>query len=179
MTGVLTFDHGAVSLNGALLPGVLKSMAVRGAVRFDESQMDGMSGKVKNPIGWEDSGITLALKLTSEDDSTCYDKLQQIDAVFKGYDDGANPQIYRIANPHAAARSVEQVIFSGLDSAETEDDDVILASLNFTEHQPIVSRAEKRVASSDKAYPSNSAPAVGSKKAEDPQPDERIMIDVG
>ena len=144
MDGMLTFSHGEVRLGSKLVPGILKSLNVRGAVVFDEAERDGLSGKTKTPKGWDDSAITLTVELLT-DDTTCYDKLASLDALFRGHDNGANPRVLDVANAHVSARGVEGVVFAGLDSAETDQDDVILATLRFTEHRPPIIRAEKRI----------------------------------
>ena len=144
MDGMLTFSHGEVRLGSKLVPGILKSLRVRGSVVFDEAEADGMSGKTKTPKGWDDCAISLSVELLT-DDTTCYDKLTQLDALFRGYDNGANPRVLDVANPHVTARGIERVVFAGLDSSETDQDDVVMASLRFTEHRPHIIRAEKRV----------------------------------
>lgn len=142
---ILSFAHGEVRLGGKLLPGILRRQQVRGAVRFDESQQDGMSGKVKVPLGWEDEDVTLVLDLLTEEDSTCYDKLAELVAVFKDTDGTGNPRVFSVANPHLAARNIDQVVFSRLDSKEDDDDDILEATLGFVEHAPPITRVEKRI----------------------------------
>jgi len=145
MDGMLTFEHGEVRLGSQTVPGILKSMRVRGAVVFDEAEPDGMSGKTKTPKGWDDCAITLTIDLLTDDRATCYDRLAKLNALFKGYDNGANPRVLDVANPHISARGIERVVFAGLDSSESNQDDVVMASLRFTEHRPTIIRAEKRV----------------------------------
>ncbi|WP_419787210.1 hypothetical protein [Pseudodesulfovibrio sp.] len=144
MDGLLTFSHGEVRLGSKLVPGILKSLNVRGSVLFDEAERDGLSGKTKTPKGWDDSVITLVVELLT-DDTTCYDKLAQVNALFRGHDNGANPRVLDVANAHVTARGVERVVFAGLDSSESDRDDVILTNLKFTEHRPPIIRAEKRI----------------------------------
>ena len=59
--GMLTFDDGIVQLAGNPVPGILKSLSIAGQVRFDEAEQDGLSGKVKVPMGWTDADITLVM----------------------------------------------------------------------------------------------------------------------
>ena len=172
--GFLRFEHGEIRLADVLLPGILKSTSIRGQVRFDEAKLDGMSGKAKLAMGWEDSDITLGLELLSDDDSDCYSKLARINAVFKAVDNGANPEVYDVSNAHAIARGISRVVFSGLDSNETDEDDVIAATLNFVEHIPVVAQAEKRVVASDKAK----GPAAPSTTAKEPEADAGIKADI-
>ncbi|OIQ51035.1 hypothetical protein BerOc1_02980 [Pseudodesulfovibrio hydrargyri] len=144
MDGMLTFSHGEVRLGSKLVPGILKSLSVRGSVVFAEAERDGLSGKTKTPKGWDDSAISLTVELLT-DETSCYDKLAALDALFRGHDNGANPRVLDVANAHVTARGIERVVFAGLDSSETDQDDVIQASLKFTEHRPPIIKAEKRV----------------------------------
>lgn len=171
--GILSFEHGEIRLAGVLLPGVLKSLSVRGQVRFDEAEQDGLSGKAKVPMGWEDSDITITIELLSDENSNCYDKLGEVDANFKGTDNGTNPAIYTVANEHLSARNIYRVVFNGLESQETDEDDVILASLSFVEHIPVITKAEERTVAADKAK-GETAPSTTTKE---PEADATIVKD--
>jgi hypothetical protein len=169
--GILSFGDGQLSLGGRLVPGILQSMTIAGQVRFDKAEQDGMSGKVKVPLGWEDADITLVVELLTEESSTCYSKLDELNRIFKGTDNGGNPKIYDVVNPHALARGIERVVFSGLSSQETDQDDVISANLSFVEHVPPVTRVEARQA----AKTTGGAPAT---TAADPKLDRRLTVDL-
>ena len=140
--GYLTLEDGHVSLGGTLVPGVLVSMEVNGSVMFDEAGIDNLSGKKKTPMGWRDSFLSIQMSLLSDENTTCYEKLAVISGIFKWIDNKRNPKIYDIKNRHAAARDVYQVVFNDLWSAETNEDDVIMAGLGFEEHDPPTIPAE-------------------------------------
>lgn len=154
--GQLTWEYGEVRLGGNLLPGIFVDQSIRGAVRFDESKKDGQSGKHKVPMGFEDADITITLDLTSELFSTCYEKLATITGIFRAARN-ANPKIYSVTNSHCWARGVRNVVFTGLDSYESDRDDVISVTLYFVEHLPPVIRREKQATAAKKGA---SAPAV-------------------
>lgn len=146
----LSFEDGIVTAGGKELPGLLVQLTVAGEVKFDESKTDGQSGKKKTPLGFEDAVINLDLELLTDDEevqngTSCYEKLAAIDQLFKGVGAKAAPKILTVTNRHLRARRINQVVFSGLASRETNQDDVILAALTFTEHLPPVTTAEKRV----------------------------------
>lgn len=168
--GILSFSDGQISLGGKSVPGILQSMTIAGQVRFDKAEQDGLSGKVKVPLGWEDADITLAIELTTEEDLTCYDKLRALNRIFKGTDNGGNPNVYDVVNAHTLARGIERVVFSGLTSQETDQDDVILANLAFAEHVPPVTKVEVRKSA-------GKAPAPSAKTAE-PKLDKRLKVDL-
>ncbi len=150
--GRLTIDHGEVRLGGTLVPGVFAGMDVADSVRFDEAGLDNISGKKKIPMGWKDSLLTLDLDLLT-DDTTCYEKLASLNAIFKGMDNNSNPKVYDIVNAHAAARGVEQVVFETLRSMEGSKDDVIRIMLDFVEHNPPTIPPEFRSSANNSSAP--------------------------
>ena len=152
--GRLTFEDGVVILGGEALPGILRDCSVGCEVRFDEAELDNRSGSTRTPLGWKDSDVSLTLDLLTDDASTCYRKLRDIGAVFKGYDNGGNPKVYDVVSSHLTARGVRRVVFSGLSSQETDQDDVIQCRLTFREHRPAIVEVESRVS------PRSSAPSV-------------------
>lgn len=169
--GRLSFEDGVVALAGAILPGILRDCSVGCAVRFDEAELDNRSGSTRTPLGWDDSDVNLTLDLLTDDAGTCYRKLRDVNAVFKGYDNGGNPKVYEVVSSHLAARGVRQVVFSGLTSRETDQDDVLQVALTFREHKPAIIEVENR-ASARSAAPAVSsgdpAPAGSIRRSEDP-----------
>ena len=146
---LLTWEDGVVKIDGQELPGLLIDLSVDCRVRFDEQDVDAQSGKKRTPMGWEDAEVGLALCLTTEaDGDDCYDKLTAINSIFRSHDAQANPKIFNVDNRHLLARGVNELIFSGLSSTETEDDDTIVASLSFVENNPPVVKTETSVAQS-------------------------------
>jgi len=164
--GFLKVEHGDVSLGGKLVPGILSSLVVNGSVRFDSAEVDNLSGKKKTPLGWDDSDVTVELVLTTDETGTCYKKLAEVDAIFKGLDADANPRVYSLSNEHATARGVDQVVFCGLTSAETNDDDVIMATLAFAEHNPPTIPPEVRKSTEAGANPDSAPVANNEVKAD-------------
>ncbi len=156
----LTFEDGQIKLGPTLLPGIVVSLSVRGEVRFDKHKKDGLSGKRKVPLGWEDAAVTIVMDLLSDNESKCYAKLAALNALFKGADKKADPQIYTAAGSHLRARGIQKVIFSGLESSETDDIDVIRASLTFVEFQPLAVKRELRTVA--KAGRTQAAPGTNS-----------------
>lgn len=149
--GKLTFEDGLVVLGKVTLPGIYVQMQINAGVRFDRAQRDHMSGKNKIPLGWEDADIRFTADLLTDDDSDCYDKLTVINKIFKGADKGANPRVYDVTGRHLRARGVNRVVFSGLDSTDSDQDDVIQVTLVFSEHLPAVIKREKQVVAQKKA----------------------------
>jgi len=146
---LLTWEDGIVKIDGEALPGLLVDQSVDGQVKFDEQGVDGQSGKKRTPLGWEDTEVSLTLVLTTDaEGQDCYEKLEAINAIFRGHDAQANPKVYEVVNRHLQARGVGKLIFSALSSVETDEDDVITAGLSFVEHNPPVVKTETSVAKS-------------------------------
>lgn len=179
--GYMTFDDGRVSLGGVDLPGLMKSLVIRGQVRFDTADPDGASGTVRTPLGWEDSDAVLVMDVLGDPQMAPYpdsgrdvfEILKLYNDIFKGSDNGANPQVYTALNPHFQARGIDRVVWSGFQSVQNDEEDVLELHLNFVEHMPFETKKEARVAASDKAYVNDPAPAVA-----DPDPDPVIMVGV-
>ncbi len=174
--GYLTFEDGVLTLGDTAIPGVLVRSNITCDVKFDEAESDQLSGKKKTPMGWEDAEIDFDYKLLSDEDGDCYEKLAEVNALFRGYGDSAAPKILTPLNSHIQARGIEQVIFKTLASRETNRDDTIVVSLHFVEHTPPIVQAEERVVKSDQAQTaSGTAPAIN------PGEDDNyvISVDVG
>jgi hypothetical protein len=166
--GLLTWDDGLVKLGGELLPGVFVDQRISGAVRFDQSEKDNQSGRHKVPLGFEDADIQITLDLLCDESGDCYAKLAIVNRIFRA-DRRANPKVYAVSNRHCAARGINNVVFSGLASFESDLDDVITVSLAFVEHLPAVIKREKQQAAAKKAATATgTAPAVKATPAESP-----------
>ena len=174
-SNLITYDDGVVTLAGEEVPGILHSLRVDGKVRFDEQKVDGSSGKKKTPQGFEDSDIMISLYLVTDDDSSCYDKLETLSGMFRKVDDKANPQIYTVANRHLLARGVRQVCFSKLQTAENDRTDEITATLGFVEHNPPVVKTEKAQAKTPTGKELAEQAAEKAKQAAEPKEDELII----
>ena len=159
------------------MPGILQNLRVSGKVRFDEQKVDGGSGKKKTPQGWEDCEISFSLVLTHDEESSCYDKLQTLAALFNAPDDKANPRVLAVTNRHLLARGVRQVVFSRFQSSESDRTDEITATLGFVEHNPPIVRTEQAQAKSP--TPQELAEAAAEKAArEEPVVEDSLLVDV-
>jgi hypothetical protein len=138
----LEFMHGEITLDGEPLPGILKSLRISGNVQFDDGDVDARSGKNRTNMGWEDADIVAVVELLSDENQNCYAKLALLNYVFQSMDENANPKIYTVLNSHFIGRRVSDVIFAGMSSWETDEDDVIEAELHFVEHEPYACQFE-------------------------------------
>jgi hypothetical protein len=154
----LTFEDGIIRLEDQDIPGILKTLSVRGQVKYDETKMDAQSGQARIPAGWKDADIAVTVELLT-DLTTCYQKLKLLNAIFKGAESSRDtdhgqtisrpPKIYTVVNQHINARGIRKVVFSGLASNESDMDDVIQAVLTFDESNNPAADAEKRAQGTD------------------------------
>ena len=146
-----------------------------GVVTLAGEEVDGSSGKKKTPQGFEDSDIMISLYLVTDEDSSCYDKLETLSGMFRKVDDKANPQIYTVANRHLLARGVRQVVFSKFCSSENDRTDEIMVTLGFVEHNPPVVKTEKAQAKTPTSKELAEQAAEKAKQAAEPKEDELII----
>ena len=173
MADRLTYEQGRVWLADILLPGHLRELWIRGEAQLDEIKVEGISGKAHQPNGWKDMDVTLSLDLLTDDGSSCYDKLATINHIFRRYGGNADPKVYEASgNPHLAARGIGQVIFAGLESYESQEDDVVYAGLHFVEDRPAVIKAEKRAAAATTATPEADTATASTQADEDVAKDD-------
>lgn len=133
---IITDASGAVKVGDTLLPGDFQSLSVDGEVIIDDVEIEGKSKKAKQISGYEDSTVTLTLKLRNDTSSTPYDKLQEIQNVFKKSGQ-STPVVYDIYNRHLKVRGITKVIFSKLTSSENNENDTMDVSCEFEEYSPI------------------------------------------
>lgn len=144
MTITVTEDIGEVKLGDTVLPGIYQSLEVSRAVRMDEAKVPGRSGATKQPMGFEDAEITLALVLASDLAGSARAKLQTIAGLFQAQDKLARPYVYTVAHPLLAAWGIRHVVFQQLKSRDDNLTDLIYASLRFVEHVPVTVKKERR-----------------------------------
>lgn len=157
----ITDEFGNVRLDDADLPGIFTSLEISQDVELDEQEVKGRSGKSKQIVGYGDATISLTLTLTSDDDMTCYEKLEKIQAKFRSTDSAARPKIMNIYNVHVSARGVEKVIFKSFSTSEALGD-IITATMTFEEYIPFVPVSKEKRAETPKTMAPNEPPAVSS-----------------
>lgn len=168
MVNSISFDDGKVTLGGKLLPGILISATVGSEVEFSDAKEDGQSGKKKVAMGWTDADVSIVIDLLTDNDSDCYAKLTELDKTFKGHGTGGRPQVYEVRNRHTLARGIKKIVFSRLESSETDQDDIIRCTMQFQEYLPAIMKVEKAVASKTTPITTSSNPVL----------DETLTVDV-
>lgn len=148
MREIITDDVGEIKLGKVVIPGIFKSMDISGAVRVDEENVLGRSGKSRQPLGFEDAIINLTLDLPTNDLGTCYDRLAVVVELFQKVDSHAKPYIYRIVNKITSIWGIKDVVFSDLRMSDYNSrKDTLEISLTFKEYRPTLVKKEARVTS--------------------------------
>lgn len=142
---IITDDFGEIKLGDVLLPGIIQQIEVDGNVRIDNQEVPGQSGATKQPQGFDDYNITIRIALVTDDETTCYDKVAQLDQSFKKVDAQAKPFIYRVVNKHLAARGISQLIYQGLRTTDGNSSDQIAAEISMLEYKPVIVKTEQAV----------------------------------
>ncbi|MBW7997529.1 MAG: hypothetical protein FVQ81_13325 [Candidatus Glassbacteria bacterium] len=141
-------DEGEIRLDGTPLPGILQRMSIRGRLKTDQATLL-FGGEKTQPLGFQAATVFIELALPSEggflpgSESTCYDKLAELNAVFTEVDADINAKLHRISNAQINARGIDQVWFSELESSEAHRD-VITARLVLTQKEPPDFKALRR-----------------------------------
>ncbi len=146
MRKIITSAAGEVKLGDKLLPGVYQQMDVDGELRIDEKDVPGSSGSRKQPIGFEDAVVTLTLRLLTDEQSDCYEKVAELVRIFKAVDGTAKPFTYRIVNRLLDAWGIKEVHFKALRTPDKNKSDSIRAELVFVEYRPALVSAEAKAA---------------------------------
>lgn len=141
MSQYLSFVAGeAISLDGATLPGIVTDIEITGAFDLEKKRLEGTSFKNKLSKGYKDAVVVIALELLPPETDA---QVKQIEAAFKINYAGAKPKPQRIVNPHLDARGVTTVLFNRFVSRQGSEDDAVRCTLEFTEYEPLVTKAER------------------------------------
>lgn len=137
-----------VMLGGVILPVPPKSMKIKQSMKVDEIEIPGRSGKVKQPIGYEDSEITLSLEIPATYENgrikeKAPDRFKAIQSLFRGSKD-TKPQAVDIASTLTETIGIKQVLIK---SVEISDSTMDLVSVNLTlsEYESIEVQLESQV----------------------------------
>lgn len=146
-------DESTVKIDAVVLPGLFKSIEVKGDAIVDEQEIEGQSKKPKQATGYEDVKVNIELILEDGPILTKMQKIEQIQQLFRtpGQE---KPTVHEIINEHTAARGVKQVIFKNLTHKADNKKGQIVVTLEFWEHTVMTVTASK-----------SSSGASGAKKA--------------
>lgn len=133
---MIYIDDSTVKVGGVTLPGLFKSIEIKGDALIEEQEVEGRSTKPKQATGYEDAKINLELILLDGPELTKLQKLEIIQNLFKKQGQ-AKPIIYEIINEHTAARGITQILFKNLTTKEQNKNDGLTAMIEFWEYAAI------------------------------------------
>ena len=140
-----------------------QQMSVRQAVKVDEVDVPGRSGKVKQAVGYEDTDISISLTLVDEEDragevvKSALDQFKELQDAFRDRSDpvgesGSNassvsyavPTIFSIQSRLTDACGIKTVLFKGLEVGDVAGESTLYAQINLAEFEPIARQVERR-----------------------------------
>ena len=135
-------DESTVKIDAVLLPGLFKSIEVKGDAVVDEQDVEGQTKKPKQATGYEDVKVNIELVLEDGPGMTKLQKLEKIQQLFRapGRD---KPTVHEIINEHTAARGVKKVIFKNLTHKADNKKGMLSVTLEFWEYTVITVTATK------------------------------------
>lgn len=143
MSQYLRFVAGeSINLDGLTLPGIVTGTEVTGDFDLEKKRLEGTSFRTKLSKGYKDAVVVISLEILPGD-TPVGAQIKQIEAAFKVNYAGAKPKPQRIVNPHLDARGVTTVLFKRFVTRETNEDDAVLATLEFVEYEPLVAKTER------------------------------------
>lgn len=158
---MIAADDEFVKIDSIVLPGVFKSIEVKGSAVLEELEVEGKGKKPKQATGFNDHTIDIDIVLQDDIDGVSKeDKLTIIQNIFKANGQSI-PKIYSIVNRHTAVRNINRVILKDLTSKETNKKDEINVSLSFVEYEAVNVSAASNKSSTNK---SNTKKSANSKK---------------
>ena len=76
-------DESTVKIDSVILPGVFKSIEVKGDAIVDEQEVEGQSKKPKQATGYDDVKVNIELILEDGPDMGKLEKLETIQQIFR------------------------------------------------------------------------------------------------
>ena len=153
---MIYIDDSTVKVGGVILPGLFKSIEIKGDALIEEQEVQGRSSKPKQAIGYEDSKVSLELILLDGPVLTKLQKLEAIQNLFKKKGQG-KPITYDIVNEHTAARGITKVLFKNLTTKEQSKKDELVVMVEFWEYIAMTITATKSTGSTPKATTTTTA----------------------
>ena len=140
-----------------------QQMSVRQAVKVDEVDVPGRSGKVKQAVGYQDTDISISLTLVDEEDRagnvsrSALEQFQDLQDAFRDRSDPvaeggsdvssvsyAVPTIFSIQSRLTDACNIKTVLFKGLEVGDVVGESTLYAQINLAEFEPIARQVERR-----------------------------------
>ncbi len=127
-------------IGGVILPVPPRSMHIKQALKIDEIEIRGRSGKIKQPVGFKDSEITLELEICDREEGgkvieTARERFEQVQRLFRPSRE-ALPEPQEIVSTLTDACGIRQVLIKELEVHDNELD-YISCTLQMTEFESV------------------------------------------
>ncbi|MDR0512953.1 MAG: hypothetical protein LBG93_07610 [Treponema sp.] len=144
------------------LPGIVESIKIKNSLLTEYASVLGRSGNVKIVSGWNDVDflITLFLIDNPRAGQTRWDSLSRITSIFKEVADNEQPEIYTLSHPMIDAWGARELLFTKLESSEYRKRQIIIVTLEFTEHDSAAGVIQSRQSTANAAVADASSPPV-------------------
>ena len=128
-------EDALITLNGVVLPGLVKSIAVIEPAKVDEQEVEGSATKPKQATGYEDAKVNIELIIDDTPSQTKYQRYATLRAIFRSPVQSV-PQPIPIVSEDTAAHGVEKVIFKKLSHKGENKRGQLTATLELWEYIP-------------------------------------------
>lgn len=162
---MIYIDESTIKVGGVVLPGLFKSIEIKGDALIEEQEVEGRTSKPKQAIGYEDAKVVVELTLYDGPVLKKAQKLEVIQNLFKKKGQ-QKPIIYEIVNEHTAVRGVTKVLFKNLTTKEQSKKDELSVMIEFWEYIPMTITATKNTGSSATKKPASTSSATANLKPE-------------
>lgn len=144
---MIIVEDNAVSVDGIVLPGILKSIEIKADAAIEEQEVEGSAAKGKQATGYEDAKVNLELILDDTISQSKYQKLATIQNLFRSPGQKV-PTVHSLVNEDTSARGVSRVVFKSLSHKHENKKGQLPVTLEFWEYVPVVISAKKKSKSS-------------------------------
>ena len=127
-------------IGSVTLPVPPRSMRIKQVMKIDEIEIKGRSGKVKQPVGYQDSQITIELEICDREEGgkvveTARERFEQVQGLFRTSRE-ALPEPQEIVSTLTDACGIRQVLIKEIEVHDNELD-YISCTLQLTEFESV------------------------------------------
>ena len=142
-------DAMEVKLGDLILSVPPRQMKIKQTLKIDEIAIPGRSGKVKQPVGYEDSEISIELEISHQEIGlqvvkTAEERFKEIQALFRASPDTIQSPV-PIVSSLTEACGIEQVLIRDIDLRDDPDYDYLVCTLTLTEYDSIANQLLEQV----------------------------------
>ena len=141
-------------IGGVILPVPPRRMHIKQALKIDEIEIKGRSGKIKQAIGYQDSVITVELEICGREEGgkvveTARERFEQIQGLFRPSRE-ALQEPTEIVSSLTDACGIRQVLIKELEVHDNELD-YISCTLHLTEYESVENQLKRQAQEQDTA----------------------------